>query len=171
MNVGLFKNVIDALRPRPEPIICEVNFVTQAAAFAANDVLAINAEIPNACPNGRPSILVNYTLRDSGDATAAAIDLYLFSRKVTLGALNAAITISDDDAAFKLKKISHASTAWQDMINSKQIDWDWLVGAPIWVYPSVSGSASIYANLVSVDGTTPGTIYDYKATFCFLQGK
>ena len=171
MNVGLFKSVIETLRPGPRIIPVDVKFITQAAAFAANDVLAVNAELSGACLRGKPSVLIAYTLRDSGDATAAAIDVYLHSQIITLGALNAAITVTDLDAAFKLWKISHASTAWQDLINSKQIDMTWLSGGPWPVRATGEKTESIYASLVSVDGTTPGTIYDYTATFWFLQGQ
>ena len=70
----------------------------------------------------------------------------------------------------KLAKISIAAADWEDYINSKQVTKTWFDGGP-WPLRSASGSESIWAALVSVDGTTPTSTTGFTATFWILQGK
>lgn len=87
------------------------------SAYASGDVLFVAKELPDALiAPGSAAMLTGVTLIDKDDQVAAGLDLYFFSKSVSMGSLNApATSISDSDAAYFLGKVSVASGDWEDV--------------------------------------------------------
>lgn len=92
--------------------------VLEAAVLADNDVFFVPIEIPLVFERGVARTLQSIVVLD-GDDQAVDIELVFFSANVTLGTLNAAVSISDADAAKCLGAVSLLAASHQtDLINS-----------------------------------------------------
>lgn len=95
--------------------VFELTLVTDTSAYANNDVLAVPQAIDDAAFGG---VLESVVLLDEADQ-GVAIDLVFFRADATLGTINAAVSISDADAANIIGVISIAASDYSDMINSQ----------------------------------------------------
>lgn len=125
--------------------LAEITPTLDTNAYAAGDVLFVPTEIDLSTGNG----LVRGTIRtvallDKDDQAAQTVTLYFFRENVTLGTINAAISISDDDAA---KLIGTATvTTSTDLVNSR-FGQNTDIGLPfsadtgsVWVAASTGGT-------------------------------
>lgn len=145
--------------------VVDVTFVSQAAAFAAGDVLTDQISVPGVTRfNNGTALLTDLIILDGDDNTAAAMTVVLFSANVTLGAMNGAIGISDADALNILGIVQIAAGDWQDLINSRAAH---KTGLNIGIKP-VSGATNIYAQLVTA-GSPTQTVSGLTGRFKFTQ--
>ncbi len=97
----------------------EITPVIDTAIYAPNDVLFVPIEIKD---TGRVAggviVLNNVIMLDEDYETAFAFDLMFFRSAITLGALNAAISISDANAQEIVGIVKVAATDVIDAINS-----------------------------------------------------
>ena len=104
------------LRPR----LVEVTFTLDTLIYAANDLLADTQEVANAFFDiDKSGILDSVSLLDEDDNAVVAIDLYVLSGSGSLGAENAAITVTDAVARTILGVVPFAAADFKDIINSK----------------------------------------------------
>lgn len=83
-----------------QPVEVDVTLTLDTSIYATGDVLASTAAIPfesNPPPGGVRGKITQVTLYDRDDQ-GANLDLVFMKSSVSLGTLNAAPTISDDDA-------------------------------------------------------------------------
>lgn len=97
----------------------DVNYVTDTAALAANDVAGTCQKIPGVSNiTGGEVRLIGFDLLDKNDQAIGAYDILIFDRQVTVGTVNSAISIADDDA----ERLRHAfrvpAGAAVDLVNS-----------------------------------------------------
>lgn len=101
------------------PRLIDVTPVCEAATYDAADVLFPTTEVPNAVSrSGGTSELTSVTLLDLDDNTAAVITLYFLRSNVALGTANAAISITDANAAELLGFVTLAAADFKDLIAS-----------------------------------------------------
>lgn len=92
--------------------------VLEPAILADNDVFFAPTEIPLVFELSKTRVLQSIVVVD-GDDQAVDVDLVFFNANVTLGTLNAAVSISDADAAKAIGSVSLlAATHVTDLINS-----------------------------------------------------
>ncbi|RKY68954.1 MAG: hypothetical protein DRQ02_02655 [Candidatus Latescibacterota bacterium] len=87
-------------------------------AYAQDDVLAATQEVVDALRGAGTGVLQSVTLIDYDD-NARAIDLIFLSENVGIGTENAAVSISDGDAANILGVVQVAAADYIDMVNSQ----------------------------------------------------
>jgi len=93
--------------------------VLETSILADNDVFFVATEIPCFFPENGKATLISVVVLD-GDDQNTDFDLYFFDGSVTLGTLNAAVSISDADAAKCLGSVRmEAATDSDDLINSR----------------------------------------------------
>lgn len=98
-------------------IVHEVTLTLDTSAYAAGDVLAAPQEITNAFRfRGGRMKLTSVVVLDTDDQ-GQNLDLVFSNEEITLGTINAAISVTDAEAA---KIIGHVSvTDYKDYINSQ----------------------------------------------------
>ena len=93
--------------------------VLETSILADDDVFFVPIEIPQVFDRGLARELQSVVVLD-GDDQNTDFDLFFFNATVTLGTLNAAVSISDADAAKALGFVSMvAATHASDLINSR----------------------------------------------------
>jgi hypothetical protein len=148
--------------------VVEVTFtIDNANALDANDV-AVAGDIIAACvrANDSKGWLVGIMLLDGDDNTAGGYNLFFFSNNVTLGTIDAAISISDADAFHQLGKVPIASGDWDDLIGCKsvtKVSGD--QGLPMAIVPK-TGTDDIYVGIQCL-GTPTFNTGNFKARFFF----
>jgi hypothetical protein len=130
----------------------EVTPAIQAAAYAANDVVFIATEVPNATwrttPGGEEMICESIAILDKDDNAAANWTFYFGRSAFTLGTINDVVNISDADADLITSHYTMASSSFADLANSK-LGFAGKLGLS--VMPA-TGSKSVY-----IAATTAGT--------------
>ena len=91
--------------------------VLEASILADNDVFFVPIEIQGVFDKGVARELTSAVVID-GDDQATEFDLVFFSGSVTLGTLNAGVTISDADALKAIGAVSFVAADAIDLINS-----------------------------------------------------
>jgi hypothetical protein len=92
--------------------------VLETSILADNDVFFVPIEVPQIFNKKLPRVLQSVIVLD-GDDQNVDFDLVLFNASATLGTLNAAVSISDADAAKIIGYVKMvASTDANDLINS-----------------------------------------------------
>ena len=97
--------------------VYDITPVLEAAILADNDVFFVPIEIPQVFEKGLARVLDSIVVLD-GDDQATEFDLIFFNADATLGTLNAAVSISDADAAKVIGAVSLLTTDSIDLINS-----------------------------------------------------
>ena len=93
--------------------------VLETSILADDDVFFVPIEVPQVFDKGLARELQSVVVLD-GDDQNTDFDLFFFNATVTLGTLNAAVSISDADAAKALGCVSMvAATHSNDLINSR----------------------------------------------------
>lgn len=91
--------------------------VLDTSAYASGDVLFVAKELPNFFDRTNPRMLQSVVVLD-GDDQAQAFDLVFSDAAITLGTINAAVSISDADAAKIIAYVKLATSDANDTINS-----------------------------------------------------
>jgi hypothetical protein len=92
--------------------------VLETSVLADNDVFFIPTQVVGCFKIGEPAKLISIQVLDTDDQ-GTDFDLYFFNASGTLGTLNAAISISDADAAKAIGQASFTAAAnGTDLINS-----------------------------------------------------
>lgn len=137
--------------------------VLETSILADNDVFFIPIEVPGVFRNNSPAELVSVQVIDTDDQ-GTDFDLFFFNASATLGTLNAAVSISDADAA---KLIGHvvitAAANGTDMINS----WQFVKGSLGLVMAPTATSSSVWVGGVVRSGTPTYTATGFKVKLCF----
>lgn len=98
--------------------VFDVTLVLDTNIYASGDVLAIPQEITGVFDlAGQKRALHSVILLD-GDDQAQAVDLVFFNASASLGTINAAVSISDADAAKIIGYVSLEAGDAKDLINS-----------------------------------------------------
>lgn len=127
--------------------VVSITPVMEASATASGDVIAVPIEIESVLrEQGGVAKLTSVVVLD-GDDQGQNMDLVFSSEDITLGTLNAAISVSDADAA-KIVGVVPV-TDWIDFINS-QIATEENLGI---VMKGASGSTSLWLGIVCREGT------------------
>ena len=93
--------------------------VVQAAAYAAGDVVAVPIVITGLFGGFNPNVLLqSLHILDKGDQ-AAALDIIFFKSPVTLGTINAAVSISDVNALEIIGVVEVVADDYVDLIGSQ----------------------------------------------------
>ncbi len=91
--------------------------VLDTSILADNDVFFVPIEVPQVFDKGLPRMLQSVVVVD-GDDQATEFDLIFSNATITLGTLNAGVTVSDADAAKIIGRVSMLTTDAVDLINS-----------------------------------------------------
>lgn len=127
--------------------VVTVTPVMETSATAAGDVIAVPIEITGCLRQEGGTVKLTSVLVLDKDDQGQNLDLVFSSEEITLGTLNAAISVSDADAA---KIIGHVSvTDYKDYINS-QIAVEENLGI---IMKGVAGSTSLWVGVVCREGT------------------
>lgn len=120
-------------------------------AYGANDVWFDTTAVSNAArANDQPLIINGIQLVDRADQAAADGVLYILDANVSVGTINNAPSISDDNAANIIARIPFLSTDWEDLGGVKILTID-PAKLPKMLFPA-SGTRTIY-----IAGRTAGT--------------
>lgn len=139
-------------------------FTLDTAIYASGDVLAVTQPITGAMREvDRTGILQSFMLIDEDDQ-GMALDVIFLDANVSIGTLNAAISIADVDARHILGIVSIATGDWND-VGASRIATKTNLG--ILVKPA-TGTQDIYVALVS-KGTGTYTVNGIKGRFAFMQ--
>lgn len=102
-----------------KPRVVEVIPVLDTNAYSDNDVLFVAIEVPSFFrEKGGGALLHSVTVLDAADQNIG-FELFFASATHTLGTLNAAITVSDADAAKITGNLLFTSADMSDTINSR----------------------------------------------------
>ena len=94
--------------------------VLETSILADNDVFFVPVEVTGVFDHPGQSLALHSVTVLDGDDQNTDFDLYFFDASVTLGTLNAAVSISDTDAAKCLGSVRmEAATDSDDLINSR----------------------------------------------------
>jgi hypothetical protein len=138
--------------------------VLETSILADNDVLFIPIQVPGCFKAGESAKLISVQVIDTDDQ-GQDFDLYFFNASATLGTLNAAVSISDTDAAKAVGQVVITAAAnGTDMINSwlfvKTLD-EGIVMTP------ADGSSSVWVGGVIRSGTPTYTATGFKIKLGF----
>ena len=138
--------------------------VLETNILADNDVFFIPIEVPGCFKVGEPAKLISVQVLDTDDQ-GTDFDLYFFNASATLGTLNAAVSISDTDAAKLIgQAVITAAANGTDLINS------WLFvktfDEGILMKP-VDGGTSVWVGGVVRSGTPTYTASGFKIKLGF----
>lgn len=98
--------------------VYDVTPVLDTNAYADNDVMFVAIEVPQVFDKGLARVLQSVVVLD-GDDQAVDFDLVFSNATITLGTINAAVSISDADAAKIIGYVRlSASTDANDLVNS-----------------------------------------------------
>jgi hypothetical protein len=97
--------------------VYDVTPVLDTSILADNDVFFVPIEVPQVFEKGLPRMLQSVVVVD-GDDQATEFDLIFSNASITLGTLNAGVTVSDSDAAKIIGRVSMLTTDAVDLINS-----------------------------------------------------
>ncbi|KPJ71938.1 MAG: hypothetical protein AMS14_08815 [Planctomycetes bacterium DG_20] len=98
--------------------LVDVVLTLDVNAYAQHDVLADTQEVPDCLRGAGTGILQSVTLIDYDD-NARAIDLIFLSDNKSIGTENAAVSVSDANAAFILGVVRIAAADYIDMVNAQ----------------------------------------------------
>ncbi len=134
--------------------LIDVALTLDTSIYAAGDVLSDVVAVSNVCRNiDEAALLRSLTLLDEDDQ-AAALDIYLLSANVTIGAFNGAPSISDANARNLLAKIAVAAADYVDLGGVRVASYNNLDR----VLKPVSGTRDIYVAAVNGAGTPTYTV-------------
>lgn len=134
-----------------KPRVVEFVPVLDTNAYADNDVLFVAIEVPQFFrEKGGGALLHSVTVLD-GDDQNIGFELFFSNATHTLGTINAAISVSDADAA-KLKRLLFTTANMSDLINSRLFQREGVgltLGAAadstsLWVSGAVRGGTPTY---------------------------
>lgn len=144
----------------------DVTLTVDTAAYVSGDVLSDRVAITNAMRVADGTgVLQSVTILDESDQASLAFDLVFLSADVTIGAVNAAVSITDNNARSVLGVVSVASSDFADLGVNKVATKS---GVGLVVKP-VTGSRSIYVAAVSRSTPTFAAATDVKLRLGFLQ--
>lgn len=143
----------------------EVTLVIDTAIYASGDVLSSTVAIPDAASeNFGTGIIHSVTLLDKDDE-AGALDLVFLRTNVSLGTLNAAVSISDTNADEILGVVEIAASDYVDLVNSQIVTKTNLgIG-----FRTEATSQAIYVAAISRDTKTYTTASDITLKITILQ--
>ena len=127
--------------------VVDVVPVMEASATASGDVIAVPIEITGVLREQGGRVKLTSVVVLDGDDQGQNMDLVFSDQDITLGTLNAAVSVSDADAANIIGIVP--VTDWIDMINS-QIATEENLGI---VMQGTSGSTSLWMGIVCREGT------------------
>lgn len=143
-----------------------VSFTVETGGYSASDLLADTQEIAEAVDEtGRPALLQSVTILDTDDQTAAAYDIYILDRDVSMGTENAAPSISDANAVAILGgPIAIAAADWKDLGGAKVAGKE-NIGKIV----KPNSGRSLYAAIVNGAGTPTFASGVIQVRFGFIQ--
>ena len=104
-----------------ESDLLDVTLVLSTDQYASGDVLVVPQEIAGAMRvNGGTGVIQSIEVLDKDDQ-GGILDLVFFSESASLGTINAAVSISDTDAALKLGTVEIVAADYVDFINSQSV--------------------------------------------------
>lgn len=96
-----------------------VTFTLDTLIYAAGDVLADTQAVAGSFRTPGTGVLHSVTILDKDNQAAAAMTVYILKSNVSLGTENAAISITDANAAEIIGIVNIASGDWISLINSR----------------------------------------------------
>jgi hypothetical protein len=124
--------------------VLDLTLSLDTSAYADGDVLAATQEVSNAVrESGGSGVLQSIVVVDKDDQ-GEALDIVIFDSSATLGTENAAVSISDADAAKILGIVEVLATDYVDLVNSQLVTKD-----NLGIVVEASGSASLYVAAIS----------------------
>lgn len=144
--------------------VIDVTLVADTSIYADNDVLAVPQEITGVFNRlGGRARLESIVLLD-GDDQGTEIDLIFMNANGTLGTINAAVSISDADAAKIVGHVSIVAADFTDLINS-QLATKRGLGL---VMEAAAASSSLWIAAVVRSGTPTYTASGLKLKLAFV---
>lgn len=144
--------------------VIDVTLVADTSIYANNDVLAVPQEITGVFRHAGGRVKLDSIVVLDGDDQGTAIDLVFFNASATLGTINAAISISDADAAKIVGHVAVAAGDFKDYINS-MVAVKTAVGL---IMEAAAASTSLYIGAVVRSGTPTYTASGIKLKLGFV---
>lgn len=144
----------------------DVTLAVDTAIFASGDVLSDRVVITNAMRVADGTgVLQSITIIDESDQASLAFDLVFLSADVTIGTVNAAVSITDANARSVLGVVSVAASDFADLGTSKVATKS---GVGLVVKP-VTATRNIYVAAIARSTPTFAATTDLKLRLGFLQ--
>lgn len=144
--------------------VIDVTLTADTAILASGDVMVVPQEITSVFRQNAGRVRLESIVVLDGDDQGTAIDLVFSDANITLGTLNAAISVSDADAAKIIGHVSVAAADFKDYINS-QIAVKTGVGI---VMEAAAASTSLWVSAVCRSGTPTYTAAALKLKLGFV---
>lgn len=144
--------------------VISVTLVADTSIYANNDVLAIPQEVTGVFRQQAGRVKLDSVVVLDGDDQGTAIDLVFSDSNITLGTINAAISVSDADAAKIVGHVAVAAADFKDYINS-MIAVKTGVGL---VMEAAAASTSLWVSAVVRSGTPTYTASGLKLKLGFV---
>jgi len=139
--------------------LAEVEVTLDPAAYAAGDLMFNPIEVPNACKSNGMTIIQSVTAIDYDDQ-GVNLDLLFFSQNPgPLGAPNAALLITDAQAAMCQGYITIAT--WLD-VGNQRIGTETATSLAVWSEDATSNGTSIW---IAARATAAQTYVSERMTF------
>lgn len=138
--------------------VLDLTPVLDTSIYADGDVLFVATEIANFFTELGGKRALHSIIVSDGDDQNVAFDLVFSNASITLGTINAAVSISDADAAKIIGVVSFATTDAVDLINSRLFHKE-SIGL---VLESAGVTTSVWVAGISRGGTPTYTASGFK---------